>query len=118
MRARATEKKIGFSVQLRTPMPETIQGDPTRIRQILMNLVSNAIKFTSAGEVRILLRCEGKTSPGPRLVFEVADTGIGMSQEQIAKLFRPFTQADVSTTRKFGGTGLGLAISQRLAHQI
>lgn len=89
-------------------------SDPVKVRQILLNLMSNACKFTEAGEVRLRVRRESSALED-RLVFEVADTGIGMTPEQQAKLFQPFTQADSSTTRKYGGTGLGLVISARLA---
>ncbi len=91
-----------------------IEADLTRLRQVLFNLVANAAKFTSEGEVRLDVRREADEGGGERIVFDVADTGIGMSEAQLAKLFQPFVQADSATTRKFGGTGLGLAISRRL----
>ncbi len=116
MRVRAKEKGLFFEVHYQTPIPETIQSDPTRIRQVLMNLVGNAIKFTASGGIRILARCENADSASPTLTLEVVDTGIGLSEPQVAQLFQPFVQADTSTTRKFGGTGLGLAICRRLAH--
>ncbi len=118
MRVRAREKKLSLQVTYATPIPETIHTDPTRLRQILINLVSNAIKFTAAGEIRVTARCLEVESPQPRLTFEVADTGIGLQPEEIGQLFQPFIQADTSTTRKFGGTGLGLAISRRLANML
>jgi signal transduction histidine kinase/CheY-like chemotaxis protein/HPt (histidine-containing phosphotransfer) domain-containing protein len=115
MRARAIEKGLFFEVHYQTPIPETIDSDPTRLRQILMNLVGNAIKFTASGGIRILARCEHVESASPTLTLEVVDTGIGLSQPQATLLFQPFVQGDTSTTRKFGGTGLGLAICRRLA---
>jgi signal transduction histidine kinase/CheY-like chemotaxis protein/HPt (histidine-containing phosphotransfer) domain-containing protein len=117
MRVRAAEKGLFFEVHYQTAIPETIKSDPTRLRQILMNLVGNAIKFTQTGGVRILARC---TTSGaePKLELEIVDTGIGMTEEQTAQLFQPFVQADSSTTRKFGGTGLGLAICRRLARML
>ncbi len=111
---RAREKGIDLVADLAPDAPETIITDPTKLRQILVNLVSNAVKFTEAGEVRIAVR------PVPRedglwIAFEVRDTGIGMSEEQLGRLFQPFTQADSTMTRRFGGTGLGLCISKNLA---
>ncbi len=91
-----------------------IETDLTRLRQVLFNLVANAAKFTRDGEVCLGVRREAEEGGGERIVFDVADTGIGMSEAQVAKLFQPFVQADSATTRKFGGTGLGLAISRRL----
>jgi signal transduction histidine kinase/CheY-like chemotaxis protein/HPt (histidine-containing phosphotransfer) domain-containing protein len=117
MRVRAAEKGLFFEVHYQTPIPETIKSDPTRIRQVLMNLVGNALKFTTSGGVRILARCK-TDGPEPVLEIEIVDTGIGLSTEQAGQLFQPFVQADTSTTRRFGGTGLGLAICRRLAHML
>jgi signal transduction histidine kinase/DNA-binding response OmpR family regulator len=118
MRVRAVEKKLWLEIDYLTPVPETICGDPTRLRQILTNLVGNAVKFTAAGGVRVLVRCDGRDSPRPCISFCIADTGIGLTAEQIDGLFNPFTQADSSTTRRFGGTGLGLTICQRFAKML
>ena len=115
MRVRAVEKGLDFEVEFATPIPETIVSDPTRLRQSLLNLVGNAIQFTHRGSVRIVARCDAPEGPSPRLTLEVADTGVGMTHEQQARLFQAFEQADNSTTRRFGGTGLGLAICHRLA---
>jgi len=100
------------------PEPETIISDATRLRQILLNLVGNAIKFSEEGEVR--LRTQLITLPlgQSALRFDVVDRGIGMTAEQIERLFQPFTQADASTARKYGGSGLGLMISKRLAETL
>jgi PAS domain S-box-containing protein len=96
-------------------VPRLLLGDPYRIRQILMNLMGNAVKFTDRGEVVVRVGLDRKTEDGWLVRFEVSDTGIGIDPETAATLFRPFTQADASTTRRFGGTGLGLVISKRLA---
>ncbi len=98
-------------------MPETIQNDPTRLKQILVNLIGNAIKFTETGGVRLVTRFVDDGAE-PNIQFDVVDTGLGMTKEQVGKLFQAFTQADTSTTRKFGGTGLGLMISKRLAEML
>ena len=111
VRPRAARDGLAFAVEYRSPLPETIETDPTRLRQILLNLVGNAIKFTPRGSVRL----EVGPVEDTRLCFEVIDTGIGLDAEQQARLFTAFSQADASTTRRFGGTGLGLAISKRLA---
>jgi signal transduction histidine kinase/DNA-binding response OmpR family regulator len=115
MRVRAVQKGLAFEIKYLGPIPDTIDSDPTRLKQIVMNFVSNAVKFTETGGVRILVRCEEPTSSSPRLVVDVADTGIGMTEAQLSRLFQSFAQADASTTRRFGGSGLGLVISQRLA---
>jgi signal transduction histidine kinase/DNA-binding NarL/FixJ family response regulator len=124
MRARASEKGVAFAVEYATPIPLRVRTDPTRFRQILMNLVGNAVKFTDAGGVRVVVHCKensgmgGRNRPAHRIVIEVIDTGVGISPEQQRLLFQPFAQADVTTTRRFGGTGLGLSISRRLAHML
>jgi CheY-like chemotaxis protein/anti-sigma regulatory factor (Ser/Thr protein kinase) len=115
MRVRAEAKKLTLSATFRGPIPETIQTDPIRLRQILFNLVGNAIKFTEFGEIRIVTSLQ-REERKPLLQFDVIDTGIGMNPEQIVRLFRPFTQADATTSRRFGGSGLGLTISKRLAN--
>jgi signal transduction histidine kinase len=91
----------------------TVHQDRTRVQQVLLNLISNACKFTEKGRITLRVGLETRRA-GPELVIQVADTGIGMSPEQVARLFQDFTQAEASTARKYGGTGLGLAISQRL----
>ncbi|MBI5866420.1 MAG: response regulator [Planctomycetes bacterium] len=113
IQVRAKEKNLEFSIESEGPIPETIQSDPLRLRQILINLAGNAIKFTEKGSVRIVARC--RLGPPASLEFDVIDSGIGMTDAQTAGLFRPFTQADTSMARRFGGTGLGLTISARLA---
>ena len=116
MAVRSAAKGIELDSVFENSLPTMIQTDPTRLRQIILNLVSNAIKFTETGRVRVAVRFV----PGdiPTLEFDVIDTGLGMSQEQKERLFRPFVQADTSTTREFGGTGLGLTISKRLAEMM
>lgn len=118
MRVRAAAKDIPLEVECVGAIPERIQSDPTRLRQILINLVGNAIKFTETGRVRVVTRLMEEKGGPPRLQCDVIDTGIGMTEEQIQKLFQPFTQVDSSTTRRFGGTGLGLIISKRLAKSL
>ena len=109
---RAEEKSLEFAVQPHLPLPARFAGDPVRLKQILLNLCSNAIKFTQRGSVRISVRYQADP---PALSFTVSDTGIGMTPEQQSRLFQPFVQADVSTTRRYGGTGLGLYLSNQLA---
>ncbi len=119
MRARATENHLSLQVAYRGPIPETIHTDPTRLRQILINLLGNAIKFTESGGVRLVVRMlTPPESDNPRIGFEVIDSGVGMTPEQMASIFQPFSQADNSMTRRFGGTGLGLTISKRLAQML
>ncbi len=118
MRARAEEKGLDLNVRGEFPLPKAIRSDPVRLRQILVNLVGNAIKFTESGHVEVVLRLVAPQGAPPRMEFVVSDTGIGMTPEQMGELFRPFAQADTSTTRRFGGTGLGLAISRRLSRML
>ncbi|MDR0881509.1 MAG: hypothetical protein LBP55_03075, partial [Candidatus Adiutrix sp.] len=108
--------KSGISLIFDRPenLPDALLGDPLRLRQIFLNLVGNSFKFTKSGAITISVRSAQATSDQITLQFAVADTGIGMTQEQISRLFAAFTQADSSTTREYGGTGLGLAISKRL----
>jgi PAS domain S-box-containing protein len=111
----ANAKGIEIVRHIDPALPDMLHGDPLRISQILLNFAGNAVKFTERGHVRLHAQLLGETAEGLFVRFEVADTGIGMTSEQQARLFQAFEQADASTTRKFGGTGLGLAISQRLA---
>ncbi len=110
----ATVKGLGLCLVLSSPVPDRILGDPTRLRQILMNLLGNAIKFTEAGTVSITARADDQNGLS-RLVIDISDTGSGMTPEQVQGLFKAFSQADSTFTRKYGGTGLGLVISRRLA---
>ena len=114
MRSRAAEKNVTLLTTLATPVPERISGDPTRLRQILTNLVGNAVKFTEHGSI-VVRAMVVERAPTPLLRIEVEDTGPGMTEAQANELFRPFVQADASVTRRYGGTGLGLTICRRLA---
>jgi signal transduction histidine kinase/CheY-like chemotaxis protein len=111
MRIQACEKNISCKLAVNYPIPSSIINDPTRLKQILFNLASNAIKFTAKGGVEFVVSWPEET----QLEFVIKDTGIGMSSDEMAKIFEAFTQADTSTTRLYGGTGLGLAISKSLA---
>jgi two-component system sensor histidine kinase/response regulator len=111
---KAYDKGLEFLAHVAPEIPERLLGDPLRLGQILTNLVNNAVKFTERGEIRINIALVERTGDKVQLKCSVRDTGIGMTPEQSAKLFQPFTQADMSTTRKHGGTGLGLTISRRL----
>ena len=111
---KANDKNLEFLIAAQPDIPANLVGDPLRLGQILINLVNNAVKFTEKGEVLVTAAIESRTSSRVTLKFAVRDTGIGMTPEQSARLFQAFTQADTSTTRKFGGTGLGLSISKRL----
>ena len=131
MQSQALERGLELFVELKAPVPEIIETDPTRLRQILINLIGNAIKFTEHGGVKVLVeitnqplesRIEPDVSDAPpadiRLRIQVMDTGMGIDDAQRNRLFRPFTQADASTTRRFGGTGLGLTISRHLSRML
>ena len=113
---RARQKGIALRLALDGEVPDTITTDPTRLRQVLINLLGNAVKFTEQGSVTLTVR--RRAGDAGRLEFEVADTGIGMTGEQLARLYQPFVQADSSTTRRYGGSGLGLAISRRCVEML
>jgi|GEM_PF-2025721 len=117
LRVKAKEKNLGFEYEWTSDVPEAIHSDPHRFKQVLMNLVGNAIKFTKRGEVRLVAYLE-EVPEQPRLVVEVRDTGMGIPSAKMGAIFEPFVQADNSVTRNFGGTGLGLAISRRLARAL
>jgi two-component system, sensor histidine kinase and response regulator len=110
----AHEKGLEIATLIGGDVPQTVCGDPGRLRQVLTNLISNAIKFTEEGEVVIHVTRTGVNGPNSIIQFEVRDTGIGIAPEHQERLFHAFTQADTSTTRKYGGTGLGLSICRRL----
>jgi len=113
--SRTRDKGLTFNIVYQMPYPKTVFSDPIRLKQILINLCGNAQKFTENGSITIKSYCD---KSGHQLIFEVIDTGIGMTEEQTQKIFKPFSQADSSTTRKFGGTGLGLTISRQLAEKL
>jgi signal transduction histidine kinase/DNA-binding response OmpR family regulator len=118
MRVRAREKNLHCEINYLGPIPQTIKSDPTRLRQILLNLIGNSVKFTETGGVQVAVSMDTESPVDPRLRIDVIDSGIGMSATQIESLFQPFAQGDSSTTRKFGGTGLGLSICKRLAQML
>jgi two-component system sensor histidine kinase/response regulator len=111
---KAHEKGLEFLVDVSSDIPQNLVGDPLRLGQIITNLVNNAVKFTERGEICLKAEVLDRAGEKVELRFQIHDTGIGMTKEQAARLFQPFTQADMSTTRKHGGTGLGLTISRRL----
>jgi PAS domain S-box-containing protein len=115
VRPQAEPKGLQLSVDWTTLVPEHIRTDALRLRQILINVVNNAVKFTLTGSVRLTVAYLQDDANAPRMRFEITDTGIGMTAEQLSSLFQPFQQADGAVANKFGGTGLGLAISRRLA---
>lgn len=112
---RAREKKLELVYLMEENVPERIIGDSTRVRQILVNLIGNAVKFTEGGEILIVVAVESGNDGHDQIRFAVKDTGIGIPQDRMSRLFRTFSQVDASTTRHYGGTGLGLAICRRLA---
>jgi PAS domain S-box-containing protein len=111
---RAEKKQLELMADLHADVPSVVRGDPTRLRQVLVNLIGNAIKFTAAGEIVLSARALERSDGEARVRFAVRDTGIGIAPGQREQIFQEFTQADVSMTRRYGGTGLGLAISRRL----
>ncbi|NCD42895.1 MAG: response regulator [Bacteroidia bacterium] len=113
---KAQEKGIRLIFQAEEGIPEILLGDPIRLKQILINLLSNGIKFTEKGSVSLIISILKNNTQNIRLLFKVIDTGMGITSSAISSLFNEFTQSDVSITRKFGGTGLGLAISKKLTH--
>jgi len=114
LRQRAQGKGLELAARFRPDVPDTVVGDPTRLRQVLLNLADNAIKFTEHGSVTVEVDVEAGSAGGTLVRFAVVDTGIGISPEMQARVFESFTQADGTTTRRFGGTGLGLTISLQL----
>jgi len=116
LRYKATEKNLDLSFEVAPDVPQLLIGDPLRLKQVLINLCNNSIKFTAEGFVHVSVKKLEQNECAVRLQFDVKDTGIGISPANQLKLFKSFSQADVSTTRKFGGTGLGLAISKNLVH--
>ena len=114
----AHAKDLELAYQVSPDVPDTVVGDPGRVRQVLVNLVGNAVKFTEKGEVVILVESQSFTKDRIGLHFVVSDTGIGISKDKQGKIFRAFEQADVSTTRKYGGTGLGLTVSSKLVEMM
>ena len=111
---KADEKSIFLDLDVDGAIPEKVLGDPTRMRQIITNLISNAVKFTDEGGVKVVVRMSS-VQDQPRLTVDVIDNGIGIAEDKVATVFEPFVQADSSTTRRYGGTGLGLDISRRFA---
>lgn len=118
MAMRAFGKGLELSCHVASDLPTWRRGDPTRLRQVLVNLIGNAVKFTEKGEVAVTVRTDPSSMDGELILFTVRDTGIGIPREKLISLFGTFTQVDSSTTRKYGGTGLGLAISKRLVEMM
>ena len=115
---KATAKGLEFIFDIDGKVPRNLIGDPLRFGQILINYSNNAVKFTEKGEIDIVIRLKEQTETDVLIYCAVHDTGIGLTQEQIGLLFQSFSQADASTTRKFGGTGLGLVIARQLAEMM
>ena len=111
---RADEKGVELIYDVAPDIPDVLSGDPGRLRQVVLNLIGNALKFTSVGEVVLQVDTIARTEEATRLRFSVTDTGIGIPPEKLTRIFQPFTQADGSSTRLYGGTGLGLSISTQL----
>lgn len=118
MAVKAIQKNLNLITDLDTKIPDSLVGDPLRLKQVLLNLVNNAIKFTNSGDVLISCNLTEKIGNRYSFIFKIRDTGIGIQQDQMDKLFKSFSQVDASMTRKFGGTGLGLIISKRLVEMM
>lgn len=114
LKFRAEEKKLKLTLKISEEVPEAVIGDPTKLSQVMNNLISNAIKFTEAGSVSVVVRVHEKNEEHITLFFSVEDTGVGIPEEKIETVFEQFSQADSNTTRKFGGTGLGLTITKKI----
>jgi PAS domain S-box-containing protein len=112
---KAAEKGLELTVQVDPDVPDALEGDPARLRQIMLNLLSNAVKFSDHGEIRVDVRLESRTDSAVLIRFSVRDSGIGIPEDKLARVFESFTQADSSTSKIYGGTGLGLTISRRLS---
>ena len=115
---KASDKGLELGVEVEESVPELVNGDPVRTKQILLNLLSNGVKFTEQGHVKLLVSTLKDTNKVSKILFKVEDTGMGISRDSISKLFNEFSQSDTSITRKFGGTGLGLAISKKLTRMM
>src|SRR5262249_12657206 len=113
IRVRASEKGLELKTEIADDVPQMLAGDPTRLRQILINLLGNSLKFTDKGSLSINVSVDHVTSTAVTLHFAIADTGIGIPADKVSTVFENFSQVDASTTRKYGGTGLGLAISRK-----
>ncbi len=118
LRSLAQKRSLHLELEVIGEIPELLELDPTRIRQVLLNLTGNALKYTEVGGVTVQIECRGGGSEECELLISVVDTGIGLSEEALRKVFDPFTQADESMTRRYGGTGLGLSISREIADEM
>lgn len=115
---RAEQKRIELAYQIDARLPDMVWGDPGKLRQVLTNLIGNAIKFSDGGEIAVIVRCQHQEHHHVDVFFSVRDHGIGIPADKLTQIFEPFSQADASTTRKYGGTGLGLSISSRLVQSM
>lgn len=118
MAIKAAEKSLTYRCVIAPDVPSLLRGDPGRLRQVLINLIGNAVKFTAAGGISLEVSCKSEDERKVRIGFVITDTGIGIPEDQVERLFEKFTQLDMSTTRKYGGTGLGLAISRQLCQMM